>query len=145
MGQATGEQRNWWADMYHIIAELARGWSCCTRAYAFSFFAHIGPQADLPGEKCCVFSRTFSPRKNTTLLTYEHRRCEKKRERISPTCCTIRSVRYPMTKVRGLCLASTTWQIRRPSALVSPTDTSWKSCDFTGRSDKTPVLSQNLS
>src|SRR5712692_2016867 len=47
------------------------------------FVAHIGPQADLPGENCCIFSQAESLRKNTTIFTYEHRRCEEKRECIS--------------------------------------------------------------
>src|SRR6266567_3081569 len=38
------------------------------------FVAHIGSQVNLPGENCCVFSRTESPRKNTTIFIYEHRR-----------------------------------------------------------------------
>ncbi len=49
-----------------------------------------------------------------------------------------------MTKVRGLCLASTATQKGDLPALASSTDTSRKSENFTGRSDKTPVLTQNL-
>jgi hypothetical protein len=49
-----------------------------------------------------------------------------------------------MSKLRGLYLASTAIQKGNLSALASSTDTSWKSADFTGRSDKTPVLHQNL-
>src|SRR6266567_9452683 len=52
------------------------------------FVAHISPQADLPGENYCVFSQVESLRKNTIIFTWEHRRCEEKRERINPTSVT---------------------------------------------------------
>ncbi len=53
-------------------------------------------------------------------------------------------VRYPIAEARGLCLYSTATQKGDLSALASLHDTSRKSEDFTGRSDKTPVLIQNL-